>query len=415
MGRHPDGYPGGNGIAGRHGAPPRLRARALGDGAPRRARGASPARAWLPRLPRVAAAAVPAPRGALGRGACDRELRAAGARAGAGPLVRRRAALRAHDRRLRRRAARRRDPPHADRRAPAARDPDARARRPRDAPGGRPRPRGRRAPRAAVRGAHVAGALRAARRPARAPARGGAAAGARGRARLGAARREPRWHAGRDDRRRGRLEPPPAARPLPRARRPAAEGLRPDPALPARRGADGRPGRAVAVRDRAGLRLLRPGAPQPRLPRVRRPHADRAARRAAARRRLPRLLITRSHPSKTRAAARPTVAAMPRQTIFPALRYRDARAAVDWLSDAFGFERVNVYDDDTGVVQHAEMRFGDSLIMFGQARGPEAGEYSQVAPPPGNTALYAIVDDPDAHHDRAKAAGAEIVTSLRDQ
>jgi uncharacterized glyoxalase superfamily protein PhnB len=106
---------------------------------------------------------------------------------------------------------------------------------------------------------------------------------------------------------------------------------------------------------------------------------------------------------------------MPRQTIFPALRYRDARAAVDWLSDAFGFERVNVYDDDSGVVQHAEMRFGDSLIMFGQARGPEAGEYSQVAPPPGNAALYAIVNDPDAHHDRAKAAGAEIVTSLRDQ
>jgi uncharacterized glyoxalase superfamily protein PhnB len=106
---------------------------------------------------------------------------------------------------------------------------------------------------------------------------------------------------------------------------------------------------------------------------------------------------------------------MPRQTIFPALRYRDARAAVDWLRDAFGFERVNVYDDDNGVVQHAEMRFGDSLIMFGQAREPEAGEYSRVAPPPGQAALYAIVDDPDAHHDRATAAGAEIVMSLRDQ
>jgi uncharacterized glyoxalase superfamily protein PhnB len=106
---------------------------------------------------------------------------------------------------------------------------------------------------------------------------------------------------------------------------------------------------------------------------------------------------------------------MPGQTIFPALRYRDARAAVDWLSDAFGLERVNVYDDDNGIIQHAEMRLGGSLIMFGQARGPEAGEYSQVAPPPGNAALYAIVDDPDAHHDRAKAAGAEIVGSLRDQ
>ena len=106
---------------------------------------------------------------------------------------------------------------------------------------------------------------------------------------------------------------------------------------------------------------------------------------------------------------------MPRQTIFPALRYRDARAAVDWLADAFGFERVNVYEDDGGVIQHAEMRFGDSVIMFGQVREAAAGEYSAVAPPPGSAALYAITEDPDALHDRAKAAGAEIAMGLRDQ
>jgi uncharacterized glyoxalase superfamily protein PhnB len=106
---------------------------------------------------------------------------------------------------------------------------------------------------------------------------------------------------------------------------------------------------------------------------------------------------------------------MSRQTIFPSLRYRDARAAVDWLENAFGFERVAVYGDDNGVVHHAEVRFGDGRIRLGAARGPEAGEYSAVAPPPGNAALYAIVDDPDAHHDRAKAAGAEIVMGLRDQ
>jgi uncharacterized glyoxalase superfamily protein PhnB len=102
------------------------------------------------------------------------------------------------------------------------------------------------------------------------------------------------------------------------------------------------------------------------------------------------------------------------QTIFPSLRYRDARAAVDWLADAFGFERVQVYEDN-GVVHHAELRFGDSMIMFGQAREPQAGEYSAIAPAPGSAALYAITDHPDALHDRAKAAGAEIVQPLRDQ
>jgi uncharacterized glyoxalase superfamily protein PhnB len=29
--------------------------------------------------------------------------------------------------------------------------------------------------------------------------------------------------------------------------------------------------------------------------------------------------------------------------------------------------------------------------------------------------LYVVVDDPDAHHERAKAAGAEIVRELEDQ
>jgi uncharacterized glyoxalase superfamily protein PhnB len=102
------------------------------------------------------------------------------------------------------------------------------------------------------------------------------------------------------------------------------------------------------------------------------------------------------------------------QSIYPALRYRDAQDATRFLVDAFGFERVNVYEDG-GVIQHAELRLGESLIMFGQARESQAGEYSEIAPPPGQTALYAVVADPDAHHDRAKAAGAEIVRPLRDQ
>jgi uncharacterized glyoxalase superfamily protein PhnB len=102
-------------------------------------------------------------------------------------------------------------------------------------------------------------------------------------------------------------------------------------------------------------------------------------------------------------------------SIYPALRYRDAQEAVRWLADAFGFERVNVYEADDGTVAHAEMRFRDSLFMFGQVRDPGDGEYSAIAPPPGQTALYAVVEDPDAHHDRAKAAGAEIVMGLRDQ
>jgi uncharacterized glyoxalase superfamily protein PhnB len=102
------------------------------------------------------------------------------------------------------------------------------------------------------------------------------------------------------------------------------------------------------------------------------------------------------------------------QTIFPALRYRDAPAAIEWLGRAFGFEPRMVVDGPDGTVAHAELALGGATIMVGTARPPDADEYSAAAPPPGGTALYLVVEDPDAHHERARAAGAELVRALQD-
>ena len=55
-----------------------------------------------------------------------------------------------------------------------------------------------------------------------------------------------------------------------------------------------------------------------------------------------------------------------RPNIFPAIRYRDADAALDWLKAAFGFEEKAVYRDDRGTLQHAELRLGAGIVMFGQ-------------------------------------------------
>jgi uncharacterized glyoxalase superfamily protein PhnB len=41
------------------------------------------------------------------------------------------------------------------------------------------------------------------------------------------------------------------------------------------------------------------------------------------------------------------------------LTYEDARGAIDWLEEAFGFERVSVHEGPNGEVVHAELRFGD--------------------------------------------------------
>ena len=102
------------------------------------------------------------------------------------------------------------------------------------------------------------------------------------------------------------------------------------------------------------------------------------------------------------------------QTIFPALRYRDAPAAIEWLGRAFGFEARMVVDGAPGTVAHAELACGRAMIMLGSMRPPDADEYSAAAPPPGGTTLYVVVEDPDAHHERARAAGAEIVRALND-
>jgi len=96
-------------------------------------------------------------------------------------------------------------------------------------------------------------------------------------------------------------------------------------------------------------------------------------------------------------------------TIIPTFRYDDARAAIAFLRDAFGFEEHAVHADDHGVVRHAVLRLGDSYIMLGQSG--EGG----VDLPYGAATTYVVVDDPDAHHDRAVAAGAEIVMPLTDQ
>jgi uncharacterized glyoxalase superfamily protein PhnB len=103
---------------------------------------------------------------------------------------------------------------------------------------------------------------------------------------------------------------------------------------------------------------------------------------------------------------------MSEQTVFPALRYADAPAAIEWLGRAFGFERHVVYEDG-GVVHHAELKVPGGMIMLGSVRS-HGSDYDTVAPPPGTAAIYVVLADTDAHYARAKEAGAEIVNELHD-
>ena len=87
--------------------------------------------------------------------------------------------------------------------------------------------------------------------------------------------------------------------------------------------------------------------------------------------------------------------------IFPALRYRDARAAIEWLQQALGFEVVSVHEDG-GVVAHAELAFGDGMVMLGSAGSGDERFDKGV----GCSSVYLATDDVDAVFARARAAGA---------
>jgi uncharacterized glyoxalase superfamily protein PhnB len=97
--------------------------------------------------------------------------------------------------------------------------------------------------------------------------------------------------------------------------------------------------------------------------------------------------------------------------IYPALRYRDAHAAIEWLENAFGFERHAVYDGPDGTVAHAELRLGEGMIMLG-SEGETPGRFGHHA---GQSWVYVVVEDSDAHFEQARSAGAEIVVEISDQ
>jgi uncharacterized glyoxalase superfamily protein PhnB len=95
--------------------------------------------------------------------------------------------------------------------------------------------------------------------------------------------------------------------------------------------------------------------------------------------------------------------------IYPTLRYADAKAAIDFLTTAFGFVASDVTEGEDGQIVHALVSYDTGVVMLSSRRkGDDPFDT-------GRTVLYVAVDDPDAHHDKAVGAGAEIMTGLVDQ
>jgi uncharacterized glyoxalase superfamily protein PhnB len=112
-----------------------------------------------------------------------------------------------------------------------------------------------------------------------------------------------------------------------------------------------------------------------------------------------------------------TVASSLKSSVMPALRYRDAPAAIDWLTRVLGFERHVVYEGANGTIDHAELKLGGGMIMLGSAKDDAYGKGFKSPDEMGGVetrSTYIVVADADAVYARAQAAGATVVRPLQD-
>lgn len=101
------------------------------------------------------------------------------------------------------------------------------------------------------------------------------------------------------------------------------------------------------------------------------------------------------------------------QTIFPILRYNDARGAIRWLCATFGFVELFSVPESEPFVRHAQLKLGTNVIMLGSVR-PDDGMGSPQVLGVATQALCVYVDNLDAHFERARSAGAQITSPPKD-
>jgi len=113
-----------------------------------------------------------------------------------------------------------------------------------------------------------------------------------------------------------------------------------------------------------------------------------------------------------------TAAKNTRATIIPCLRYRNAPAAIEWLCQTFGFEKQLVVPNEDGTIAHAQLSFGNGMIMLGSVLENESGRLMKQPDEIGGAetqSAYLIVSDADLIYQRAKTSGAEIILEIKDE
>jgi uncharacterized glyoxalase superfamily protein PhnB len=109
------------------------------------------------------------------------------------------------------------------------------------------------------------------------------------------------------------------------------------------------------------------------------------------------------------------------QAVIPMLAYENGPAAMDWLAQAFGFRETDRRLED-GRLTHGELDTGGGVVMLATPslnyHGPKRHRQECEVAQSWHDVPYVIdgvlvyVDDVAAHFERAKAAGATILSPL---
>lgn len=114
----------------------------------------------------------------------------------------------------------------------------------------------------------------------------------------------------------------------------------------------------------------------------------------------------------------PGISSSSKSAIIPCLRYRDAAGAIAWLCTAFGFKQQAVYPNTDGTIAHAQLVFGNGMIMLGSVAPNEWGKLMKQPDEIDGAetqSAYVIVADADAVYNKAKEAGAEVILDIKDE
>jgi MerR family transcriptional regulator, thiopeptide resistance regulator len=102
------------------------------------------------------------------------------------------------------------------------------------------------------------------------------------------------------------------------------------------------------------------------------------------------------------------------QRIVTILVYTDIAVAHDFLVDTFGFSSGGIHRDGNGEVVHGEVSLDGEAIWLHRV-SPDHGLRGVAELGSATGMLNVFIDDVDAHHSRAAAAGARIIFPPTDQ